>query len=266
MHRFWGTVIEPLLIRAEPKVVVEIGAEIGRNTGNLIGFCRSRGAVLHVIDPRPRFDVEGWTREHGDQLIIHEAKSLAALPSVGPADVVLIDGDHNWYTVYNELCLLQELSERHAHRFPIVLLHDIDWPYGHRDLYYNPDDIPISDRQEFEQAGIKPGCSTLQESQGLNPHLHNAINEGGPRNGVATAIDDFLASRQDQLRFTKIPGFHGLGILVPVEQIETNPALENFLKKITPSTLLATHMSALERSRIGTEIQLKERITGGPSC
>lgn len=266
MHRFWNSVIEPLLTRAEPRVIVEIGAEIGRNTGNLIGFCQAHGAVLHVIDPKPRFDVEGWLSEHGDRLVIHQAKSLEALPAVEPADAVLIDGDHNWYTVYNELSLIRELADRHGHRFPIVLLHDIDWPYGRRDLYYNPDDIPESGRQRFERAGIQLDCNPLNKSHGLNPHLHNAVTEGGPRNGVATAIDDFLAPRKDQMRYVKIPGFHGLGILAPILLLQSNPALDHFLTAITPNPFLSAHMEALERSRIGNEIQLKERLNGGQRC
>jgi len=266
MHRFWNSVIEPLLTRAGPKVVVEIGAEIGRNTGNLIGFCEAHGAVLHVIDPKPRFDVQGWLKEHGDRLVIHKAKSLDALPSIGPVDAVLIDGDHNWYTVHNELLLLQELADRHGHTFPLVLLHDVDWPYGRRDLYYNPDDIPESGRQPFERAGIQLDGGPLLESRGLNPHLHNAVKEGGPRNGVATAIDDFLVPRRDQFRFRKIPGFHGLGILIPVARLKSNSALYDFLNAITPNPYLAAHMEALESSRIGNEIQLKEQLIGRQRC
>lgn len=262
MHRFWESVIEPLLAAAEPKVVVEIGAETGRNTGNLIRFCEGHGAVLHVIDPKPRFEVEQWLAKHDDRLVIHQAKSLDALPAIGPVDAVLIDGDHNWYTVHHELLLLQELADRHGHTFPLVALHDVDWPYGRRDLYYNPDDIPESDRQPFERAGIQLGGGPLLESQGLNPHLHNAVTEGGPRNGVATAIDDFLALRRDQFRFRKIPGFHGLGILIPVARLKSNSALQEVLAAITPNPYLAAHLEALERSRIGNEIQLRQRLNG----
>jgi hypothetical protein len=266
MHRFWESIIEPLLSKAAPNVVVEIGAEIGRNTANLIGFCQSNGAVLHVIDPLPRFDVRGWTREHGNRLVVHKAKSIHALPLIESPDAVLIDGDHNWYTVSNELNLLHESAKRNGHLFPMVLLHDVDWPYGRRDLYYNPDDIPDSARQAFDRAGINPGCGPLQASRGLNPHLHNAVDEGGARNGVATAIDDFLIPRKDKFRYLKIPGFHGLGILISVGQIENNPALGDFLTTITPSAALVSHLEALERNRIHMELRLKERSNGGNSC
>jgi hypothetical protein len=260
MHRYWDTVIEPLLAHANPRTVVEIGAATGLNTRHLIEFCRRRGAVLHVIDPAQRFDVAGWRRQYGDLLIVHETTSLTALPRIEPADAVLIDGDHNWYTVFHELRTLRELADREGRNLPLVLLHDVDWPYGRRDLYYNPDDIPAEYRKSFERAAIEPGCSGLQGSSGFNRHLYNATEEGGPRNGVATAVEDFLASCEPRPEFLHISGFHGLGVIVPIALMEQNEPLRSFLGSITPGPALARHIDALERARLAAEVRW-EKLT-----
>ena len=55
MHWYWEPLIEPLLQHLQPKVLVEIGAEAGRTTQLLLGFCRRHEARLHVIEPAPQF-------------------------------------------------------------------------------------------------------------------------------------------------------------------------------------------------------------------
>jgi hypothetical protein len=43
-------------------------------------------------------------------------------------------------------------------------------------------------------------------------YRYAAVHEGGPRNGVLTAIEDFVDARED-LRLAVVPAFYGLGIL-----------------------------------------------------
>src|SRR5664279_1515283 len=115
-------------------------------------------------------------------------------------DAALIDGDHNWYTVYNEMRLLAEGARRGGAPLPVMIMHDVLWPYGRRDLYYSPDQIPEEFRQPYAQKGMRPGGRKLLERGGLNPTMHNALEEGGPRNGVMTAVDDFVAEYDKPLR------------------------------------------------------------------
>ncbi len=74
-----------------------------------------------------------------------------------------------------------------------MILHDVLWPYGRRDLYYSPDNVPKEFRQTNETRGMHPDKKKLLQSGGLNMQLHNAIEEGGPRNGVMTGLEDFMA-------------------------------------------------------------------------
>jgi hypothetical protein len=69
-----------------------------------------------------------------------------------PFDCILIDGDHNWYTVYHELKMIEQkhlLSPGGA-----ILLHDVIWPYARRDMYYQPEKIPAEFRHPHAKRGI----------------------------------------------------------------------------------------------------------------
>jgi hypothetical protein len=126
-------------------------------------------------------------------------------------DCILIDGDHNWCTVFNELRLIHERALVRPGGF--VFLHDVDWPYGRRDMYYQPGTIPVEFRHPFAQKGIVRGQSSLADVGGFNSQLMNALAEGGPKNGVLSAIEDFLVRHPDDYRFFRIHYQYGLGVL-----------------------------------------------------
>jgi hypothetical protein len=225
MLAFWPDVVRPVLEALEPASIVEIGSESGKTTLRLVELARERGAVVHAIDPAPVFDAERWRRELGAWFVLHLAKSLDALPAVDRMDAVLIDGDHNWYTVFHELELVERLARERGHGMPLVLLHDIAWPYGRRDLYYDPDSIPAEHRQPWARRGISPTSAELVPKGGYNAHLANAVREGGPRNGVLTAVEDYLQKTSQRFLFVRIPAVFGLGILLPEELAAARPAL-----------------------------------------
>jgi len=99
-----------------------------------------------------------------------------------------------------------------------VISHDVSWPYARRDMYYNPDDLEASQKHPYAYRGMLPGVPELVE-HGMNGVLANALQEGGPRNGVLTAIEDYIASAGTQFTFRKLPFFNGLGILVPAARM-----------------------------------------------
>ena len=155
VHRFWTSVVEPLLSALRPETIVEVGATAGATAGThtqlLVRWAEEHGAVLHVINPsQPAFDVEQMKRDHPDAFVMHRAPSLNALPAITNPGAVLIDGDHNWYTVFHELQVLDQNCEQ----WPVTLHHDVGWPYGRRDMYYAPSTIPVEYRQPFRRSGI----------------------------------------------------------------------------------------------------------------
>jgi hypothetical protein len=209
VYRHFESAIRPLLHVTRPGTMVEVGAEEGFHTFKLLSYARSRGAHLHVIEPYPRFDVALYQSRHGECSTLHRALSHEALPLVEAPDAVFLDGDHNWYTVLEELRIL----DRTCVDWPLTFAHDVDWPYGRRDMYYAPDRVPDDCRQPYALSGIVRGSSELSPT-GVNGGLANATHEGGPRNGVLTAVEDFLDETQRDLALCIASGSNGLGIII----------------------------------------------------
>ena len=69
---------------------------------------------------------------------------------------------------------------------------------------------------------MRPGQAELLDSGGLNPTMYNAETEGGPRNGVMTALDDFMAEYDRPLRLVYLPIYFGLAIVVDAGAAATN--------------------------------------------
>ncbi len=257
MNRFWADVIEPLAAELKPKTLVEIGSDEGAGTQKLLEFCRSTGAHLHVVDPKPAYDVGVWRAQWGEIVTYHLATSLDALPSIGPVDMALIDGDHNWYTVRNELEHLHANAEKAGSAFPLVFLHDVGWPYGRRDLYYDPDTIPPEQRQPYANAGVVPGQSVLVPGGGYNAHCFNAIEEGTPRNGVRTAIEDFIADHPNEdFALDIVPVLFGMAILYR----RSDPYPAGFRERLAQMRLGPTTQSLVmlsERERIDAMVEVQ---------
>jgi CheY-like chemotaxis protein len=153
VHRFWDTFLLPLARATDARVVCEIGSQHGRLTRRVLEHCLEVGGVTHVVDPAPQFDVAEWEERYGSALVVHRARSLEALPSLPPPDLALIDGDHNWYTVINELRLLERRAREGERPLPVVALHDVGWPYGRRDVYYDLATVPDDERLPAARQG-----------------------------------------------------------------------------------------------------------------
>ena len=195
------------------KSICEIGSRTGASADHLLNLPLTSYAIID-----PCIDQDLGAKYAGDSRVrVIKSNSLDALTSIrpiGPAsgfDCILIDGDHNWYTVFNELSLIRERALVRPGGF--IFLHDVDWPYGRRDLYYQPDTIPAEFRHPFAQKGMIRGQNALAEVGGLNCNYLNALAEGGPKNGVLTAIEDFFAQHSSDYRFFSIRYQYGLGIL-----------------------------------------------------
>jgi hypothetical protein len=230
MFPFWHDVVAPVIEAAQARRVVEIGALRGDQT-ELMFRRLGPDVELHVIDPVPFFDPEEHERRFGGRYVFHRALSVEVLGDLPPMDVALIDGDHNWYTVFTELNLLADVARRDGAAMPVMVLHDVGWPYGRRDLYYDPSNIPAEHRQPWRRAGMRRGERRLVVG-GLNSNLANAELEGGGRNGVMTAVDDFVAARHEALRLVVLPVLFGLAIVVAEDRLAAQPALAAQLDRL----------------------------------
>jgi hypothetical protein len=258
MYKFWDSIIQPLFDRIRPGEIVEIGADHGFNTRNILAYCRQTDSHAHIIDPLPKFDPDAMKNEYGDVFTFYRALSLNALPLIGHMDVALIDGDHNWYTVYHELKLIEKKIPATDPVFPLIIVHDVSWPYARRDLYYAPENIPVEHRMPYLRKGIDPEGGGLADTGGLNPHLYNAVEEGIPRSGVLTAIEDFIKESGRPFELVNIPVFHGLGILYTAHLKTTNPSFGEFIRALTLSSALSKLFSDVEKTRIKTILAHEE--------
>ena len=231
MFRFYEIAIEPVLHAAQAKRVVEIGARRGETTNKLLALLGPESEV-HVIDPVPQFDPSEHERRFPGRYHFYRDISHNVLPNLPPVDAALIDGDHNWYTVYNELKMLAATAREAGGPLPILILHDVGWPYGRRDLYYAPERIPEEFRQPYARRGILPGDPGLRSVGGLNPRFANAEREGGERNGVFTALEDFVAADETTMRIVILPVHFGLAIAADEERLRHRPALVEALDRI----------------------------------
>ncbi len=248
MFQFWPSVIKPILDSAKPRRLIEIGTDTGRHSRYLVSWAKANEARLDLVDPEPDFDMSQFCARNPDTVFAHHRPSLDVLHDLLPADVVLIDGDHNWYTVYHELQTLYGPQGPVDASAPITICHDVEWPYGRRDLYYKPDRIPKAFRQEARIGGVAPREKGLSP-EGHNANLCHAVHEGGPRNGVRTAIEDFVATRAADFRIVWLPLLFGLAVIVPRARLG-NPALEGVLDMLELSRPLQSLCKVAELDRV----------------
>lgn len=228
MFPFWELAVAPVLDAISTTRVIEIGALRGENTVQMLDRL-GPGVELHVIDPVPDFDPAEHERQFPGRYVFHRDLSLNVLSDLPPMDAALIDGDHNWYTVYNECKALADVARANGAAMPVMILHDVLWPYGRRDLYYGPEGIPAEHRQPWERRGMSPHKKKLLQGGGLNQSLANAVEEGGPRNGVMTGLEDFMAQYDKPLRLVVLPIYFGLAIVAEEEFLAANPKLADHL-------------------------------------
>jgi hypothetical protein len=232
-----------VLDAAGARSVVEVGAYAGDLTELLLRWAASRdGARVAAVDPAPQPELEQLARESSELTLVRET-SLSALEHLELSDAVILDGDHNYYTVSEELRRIEQRAGGASAPLPLILLHDVGWPHGRRDDYFDPEQIPAEYRQPIEPGGgLYPGVEGTR--WGGLPYANPAAREGGPRNGVRTAAEDFVAERPG-LRLAVVPSFFGLGI-VYAATAPYAPALEEFLAPWLENRLL----ERLEANRV----------------
>ena len=207
----------PALERAGARNIVEIGAEFGGMSRHLADYCARHNGRLTSIDPAPKAEFLAFVA--GAPHVEHIALgSLEALPGCAHTDAFVIDGDHNYYTVARELRFALANSQRDGQPL-LAFLHDVGWPWGRRDLYYDPQAIPAIHRQPFSfEAGITLEDSGHRIGRGFRGagQWACALNAGGPGNGVLTAVEDFIAQTAREgtaLAYAHIPAVFGLGVV-----------------------------------------------------
>jgi Methyltransferase domain len=204
-------VMIPCIDATGAKSVAEVGAYAGDLTRLLVDWAAASGGKVLAIDPSPRPALVALDEERQELELVCRT-SVEALPRIELPDVVIIDGDHNYWTVSEELRLIAERASGAG--TPLLMFHDVSWPHAFRDDYFDIGLIPDEYRQPVagpdRSRGLYPGDLGLRRG-GLT-YPRSAVSEGGERNGVRTAVEDFVSSHHG-LRFARVPAFFGFGVV-----------------------------------------------------
>jgi hypothetical protein len=255
------------------RTVLEIGAYEGDLTADLLDWAAKSGAHIGGMDPLPPPKLRELAAARPELELIEETSHdhLAKLDSL--PDAIVIDGDHNYFTLSEELRLIAEKAGNGE--MPLLFFHDVLWPHQRRDTYYAPERIPEEHRPKpiGHNVGLAPGNPGVSE-WGL-PFVWAATEEGGPGNGTMTAIEDFLAD-QPGLRLVVVPAFFGFGIIFPVDApwandvaaivgpFDRNPVLErlesNRVEHLVAGQARARELEALKKRVARQEAVLRKLV------
>jgi hypothetical protein len=196
--------------------IMEVGAEVGGFTRHLTEWVGDHDGILYCVDPKPNDGVRRLAASN-DRVELLTMTSHQALDELPPVDSYLLDGDHNYFTVTGELERI-EIASRSAEHHPLIVAQDMDWPAGRRDQYYDPGALPAEAVHPYTfDMGVVPWSAGV-DAHGFRSRTEFAwaLEEGGPANGVRTAIDDFLRPRAGY-RTIHLPCVFGLMFIFPAE-------------------------------------------------
>ena len=215
-------------------------AEVGAYAGDLTELLLDAGFRVTAIDPSPQDELEALVDGRPD-LELLRMTSLEALDRIELPDAVILDGDHNHYTVSEELRRIRERAGGGPAAAAAAARRVLAARAARRLLRAQL--IPADHRQPtVEWSGIHPDEAGLTR-KGM-PYQWPAALEGGPRNGVLTAVEDFLA-QYPGLRLAVVPAFFGLGVVWD-SSAPWNDSLADLLEPLDRNPLLAR----LEANRV----------------
>lgn len=227
-----------LVATARIRSVCEIGSEGGLLSQELHRRYKE-GLIdrLTIVDPVPSKEVAALADGAGCKVEQH--LSLDALEGMPAHDLYIVDGDHNYHTVSNELRAI------FRHEGAVVIMHDIGWPCATRDMYYDPETIPADTRHPFTFEGAMDPARDEVVSSGLDSHGYYAVSlhDGGARNGVFTALKD--VSKELDLEFDSLPALLGVGVVR-----RANHPSSSAIRALFPSSEVDALLWRLEENRL----------------
>lgn len=197
MYNYYDLDILPIILnRFKVHNIVICGMDDEITVNRIIEYCELNESSYVAIDVK-----------NNSKMDVISEYSLNALPNLKEYDAIFINDDPNWYTVFNELEIIKENNSE----FPLVFVCHNVFPHKRRDSYFNPDVIPDEYKHDFSK---KFKYNDIFLSDGF----FHAINENTPKNGVLTAIEDFLSENID-VGMMDIKLSKGITILYPNNNI-----------------------------------------------
>jgi hypothetical protein len=224
MHQLWSTVLAPVLDALRPASILDVG----RDDAHVATLCarhaqRWEGKVLSL---QP-FSGESFEAN----LRIEAIGESSALREHMDVDLALIHGDANWWSVHWTLTALPSVPRRTGGPLPITLVHNAGPPHGRRDHYADPASIPAN---ALHPHGVRAGG-------------WQALEEGTPRNGVLTAVEDFVSSCEG-LQMVFVPGLGGTVVVGELENLD--PHMTELLEGFRLSRFAREQIDSVEDDRL----------------
>lgn len=101
-------------------------------------------------------------------------------------EAIFLNDDPNWYTILNELDIIKKTNDE----FPLVFICNCVFPYKRRDAYIDPKAIPDEFLNDCSK-GLKINDVNIYDG------FYHANQNNTPKNGVLTAVEDFIAKNSD---------------------------------------------------------------------
>lgn len=264
-----GELLFGCLDAIQARSVLEIGAYKGELTSRLLDWAAPSEARISALDPEPPEEIIELARER-PELELLQRTSHDALRDVEMPDAIVLDGDHNYYTLSTELRMVAERAP--GPEMPLMMFHDVGWPHARRDTYYVPDRIPDEHRQPLaHDTYLDPSEPGVSEKGGL-PFVWVAAREGGPENGTLTALEDFMAAHEG-VRLATVPAFFGFGVMwhtdapwadaiaALVEPWDRNPLLER-LEANRVAQIVERSRDSVKLRRANDELTARSKAQG----
>ena len=245
MFNFFELCIIPtFLSRFEVENVLAIGLSNELLMNEIISYCINNNYSLSSIDSKINIhdlisEIDDLNGDYLKENIKHfKDDSLNILPNLESFDAIFINDDPNWYTVYNELNLIKKNNPD----FPLVFVCNNKYPNKRRDSYIDPNKIPKEYKNECCNdlpVIYKEGDETKQTM--IKDGFCHAIHQDTPKNGVLTAIEDFL-NENFSLKILDINPFEGITLIYESSQ-DANIKIESILEESTESEYTPSDLS-----------------------
>ena len=183
-------IIPILLNRFKVNDIIIVGNLDEKTKNFILNYCNDFNANYTFFD----VDNSGNTKFRKNSIF----NDLSNFKNYG---AIFLNDDPNWYTTYNELKIIKENNDD----FPLVFICNNTFPHKRRDSYENPTIIPNDFLNDYSE-DLKCGNISIYDG------FYHAIESNTSKNGVLTAIDDFLGDNYG-IEFMNIKFLNGMSIL-----------------------------------------------------
>jgi len=157
-----------------PPKMLEVGVDTGATYLSIVTFlARTRPEFFAVgvdilVQEAPKIQLANLDLQPNQQAFLSMGNSLELLPLMinqgMKFDLVLLDGDHNYYTVSKELESIQSLVHDHS----MIVVDDYAGRWGNSDLFYSErqthKDVKIATQKiDTEKHGVQPAVDEWLE-------------------------------------------------------------------------------------------------------